>query len=200
GTAAAVAATNELATMRARPNGGRNLLDQAEQDLRASVADVIQRAGPISETLRAIDAFRPPPEAGPEFEARRAAFERERIVAAEEAVRARFDQATQLGLDGKFTELAAALEALEPLFAGLDELPGDPGRLAGLRQLRDDLVQRRGRVAEEKRFFQAEVERHQRATLGEALGPGSGLLAELGALELEAASKRLEALAPGLRE
>jgi hypothetical protein len=110
-----------------------------------------------------------------------------------------YAQATQLALEGKFDEQRAFLAGLEARFAELDEAPGDPPRLTGYRTLRDDLAARRARVDEEERFYHANVERAARRALGEAVGPGSGLLAELTALDLAAVETRLAALPPALR-
>jgi hypothetical protein len=177
GTAAAANAATEIAALRSTPGASAApaaALDAADQDLRRSLEPLVQRGAPLSEELRGIDAFRPPPELGPEFEARRAAFERERIAAAEGRMAEAFAKADQLALDGKFAVLRAHLEALAPALAGLDELPGDPARLAAARKLHGEVGERRARVDEQERFFLADVERRARRDLGEALGPGSG--------------------------
>ena len=204
GTAAATAAAAEIEGLRAPPVAAGALLaaglEETAQRLRGVLDELVARGAPLAEELRALDAFRPPAELGPEFEGRRVALERERIDAAEARVRTLFEQADRLALDGKFGELTSLLTGFEPHLAALDQLPGEPARLDGLRKLRDELGERSGRVGEQERFFLAEVERRQRRALGEALGPGSGLLAELGALDLGALELRLAGLAPHLRE
>jgi hypothetical protein len=80
----------------------------------------------------------------------------------------------------------------------LDDVPDGSGRLDALRGLRAELAARRARVDEEERFYLADVERRARRTLGEALGPGSGLSTEVVGLELEALGARMARLAPEL--
>ncbi len=200
GTAAAEAAASELAALRALAETSAptatpaTRLDQAEAELRAAVAALGAQA-PLAEVLRTIAAFRPPPELGAAFEARRAAFEAERIAALEALLGAAFEQADRLGVDGEFAALRAHLDALGPALAGLD---GQPGDLARLHTLREELGQRRQRVDEQERFFERMLERRACEALGQALGPGSGLLAELGALDFAALDARLGALPPEL--
>jgi len=202
GTAAAAAAETEIASVRAshpKPDPASVTLAEVETQLREKLLALEAQGATLVEVLRALEDFRAPPALAAEFEARRALVALERIQAAEQTLRERLAQATQLALDGKFDEQRSFLASLEPLFAELDAAPGDPARLTGFRALRDDLAARRARVDEEEGFYHANVERAARRAVAEALGPGSGLLAELAALDLAALDARLGTLAPGLR-
>jgi hypothetical protein len=202
GTAAAVAAEAEIASLTAQlPKIAPATVTAAEVETQLRDKLLAQRASgaTLVERLRAIEAFRSPPELSAEFELRRATIAGDTILGAEQDVRELFAHATQLALEGKFDELRGYLAELEPHFAELDEAPGDPARLTGFRALHDDLAARRARVDEEERFYHANVERAARRAVGEALGPGSGLLAELAAVDLAAIEARLGTLRPELR-
>jgi hypothetical protein len=204
GTSAADTAASQLAALRASappdPAPAEALTANAlENQLRGELDALEKGGGALVDELRAIDAFTAPPALAAEFEPRRARIGEGCIQAAEEGVKAKFAQATQLALEGKFDELRTFLAGLEPLFADLDAAPGDPARLGAVRALKDELAARRGRVDEEERFYHANAERALDRASGEALGPGSGLLAELAALDLGALETRLTALAPELR-
>jgi len=200
GTAAAARAEGEIASLRAsgeRAGSGRSV-DQLVAELREALANL----GPqptLAAELAVIENSRPPLDLVAAFEPVRLGLAAERVQAAETAVRTRFATATELALAGRFAELRTHLAASEAAFAGLDEVPGDPARLAGMKALRDELAARRARVDEEERFYRATSERAERRAVGEALGPGSGVLAELGALDLDAVAKRLDALPPAQR-
>jgi hypothetical protein len=202
GTAAAAAAETEIASLHSatpEPDPSTVTLPEVETQLRERLLALAGSGATLAEILRVLDAFRPPAELAAEFEPRRALVAEDHIQAAEAAVRERFAQATQLALEGEFDELRAFLAGLEPLFAELDDAPGDPARLAVFRTLRDDLAARRARVDEEERFYHDNLERAACRAVGEALGPGSGCLAELAAMDLAAVEARLGTLAPGLR-
>ncbi|MSR61899.1 MAG: FHA domain-containing protein [Planctomycetes bacterium] len=200
GTAAAARAESEIAGLRAGTSGsssGRSV-DPLVSELKEALANLGPQATLAAE-LAVIENSRPPLDLVAAFEPLRLGLAAERVQAAEGALRARFASATELALAGRFAELRAHLAATEAAFAGLDEVPGDPARLAGMKALRDELATRRARVDEEERFYRATAERAERRAVGEALGPGSGLLAELGGLDLDAVARRLEALSPAQR-
>jgi len=202
GTAAAAAAETEIARLRAeipKTDPASVTVAEVETQLRERLLALRAGGAPLAEILRATEDFRPPAALAAEFEARRALVAGEFVQAAEQDLREHYARATQLALEGKFDEQRAFLAGLEPLFAELDDAPGDPARLTVFRGLRDDLAARRARVDEEERFYHENVERAARRALGEALGPGSGLLAELSTLDLAAIDARLAGLAPELR-
>jgi len=201
GTEAAIAAAAEIEALRApeKVSAAVPPLEEVVAGLERSLATLAERGAPLSEELGAIAGFRPPPELGPEFEPRREALAAARIEAHAAVVRAGFQKATDLALEGRFDELRAHLAGMEPLFEGLDELPATPEALVPLTTLRDELAQRRARVDGEEAFYLANVERAERRSVGEAVGPGSGFLAELEALDLAAVEQRLGALAPEVR-
>jgi serine/threonine-protein kinase len=206
GTGAARTAETELAALRnarATASGpSPEALAAGLEELRAALAAADQEgvSEPLARTLALVASFPAPSGLGSEFELARAALDLELIIAAENGVRAAFQGAESLALEGRFDELRAALAALEPLFAELDTIPGDGARLAGMKGLRDELAARRGRVDEEERFYRANTERSRRLALGAAIGPGSGLVSEVVALDFEALERRLAALAPELGE
>lgn len=197
GTAAARQAEAELATLRAAADPALTIpaaLDQAERELRAVLEAERVETLPFARRLALVAGFPAPSGVVSEFEARRATVDQELLGAAEAEVRAAFERATTLALEGRFAELRTALAELEARFAGLDTCPGDPARLAALRAQRDELTGRLARVDEEERFHRAGEERAQRLAVGAALGPGSGFAAELVALDFAALERRLAAL------
>jgi protein kinase-like protein/FHA domain-containing protein len=203
GTAAATAASDEAAALRTLPPGSLPgagpSLDEAVGELEGELVTLGAQGAAFPVVLRAIDAFRAPPELSAEFEPRRAALATKAIAAEEAALKAAYARATELALSGQFDELRAHLAALEPRFAALKEVPGDPARLAPLTGLAGELAERRARVDEEERFYRDNAARARRRGLGEAIGPGSGVLAELDALDLGALEQRLAALPDELR-
>jgi hypothetical protein len=199
GTTAAASAAGEIEALRARPASRTRTVEDLDAELRSLLAGLAARSAPLAEELRAIEAFGVPAALAGEFAPRRSEHALERVRAAEDGVRERFAQATQLALEGRFDELRAFLPTLEPLFAGLDELPGEPSRFESLRALRAEFAGRRARIDEEERFYLDNQERAARRKVGENLGPGSGLMAELDALDVEAVLRRLEALPADLR-
>jgi hypothetical protein len=206
GTDAARTAEQELAELRASratPAGpSPELLATAVEELRAALAAADQEgvSEPLARTLALVAGFPAPGGLGSEFELARAALELELISAAEAGLRTAFARGEALALEGRFDELRAALAALDALVAELDTIPGDGARLAGMKAGRDELAARRARVDEEEGFYRANTERTQRLALGTALGPGSGLVAEVVALDFAALEQRLDALAPELGE
>jgi hypothetical protein len=200
GTAAAAAAAGEIAALRAQPGAlGAASLDEALAELAEELAALARAKASLADRLRAIAGFRVAPELGSEFEARRTEHALAEVQAAEERARADFARAEALALDGKFAELRSFLGGLDHHFIGLADLPGDPARYAGLRALEEDLAKRRNRVEDEERFWHENAERKRRRAEGEALGPGSGLLAEIAALDIAALETRLAALPDELR-
>ncbi|HEX6884879.1 MAG TPA: FHA domain-containing serine/threonine-protein kinase [Planctomycetota bacterium] len=200
GTAAARAAEQEIAALRAQPGALRaGSLEEAEREL-AEELQLLARAGTgLAERVRAIDGFRVPPELVQEFAARRATRVQAEVRATEEDLKAELGRGEALALDGRFDDLRAHLAGLATRFDQLGELPGDPARYAALRALGDELARRRARVDEEEGFWHANAERKRQRQAGETLGPGSGLLAELAGLELAAVEARLAALPEELR-
>jgi len=202
GTEAARQAEAELALLRVAASepsvATPEALEQAESELRAVLEAADMPSLSFARRLALVTGFPAPSGVVAEFEPRRSFVALELVGAAEAEVRAAFERATALALDGRFAELRAALSELDGRFAGLDEIPGDPGRLAGLRAQRDELAGRLARLDDEERFFGAKQERQQRLALGAALGPGSGLTADLAALDFVALERRLAALPPEL--
>ena len=202
GTEAARSAEAELAALRAAAAAPAvatpAALDQAERELRAVLEAERADTLPFARRLTLVAGFPAPSGVVAEFETRRLAVDQELVGAAEAEVRAVFERATTLALEGRFDELRASLSELEARFEGLDQAPGDPARLTTLRAQRDELAGRRARLDEEQRYFQDNQARQRRLALGAALGPGSGLAAELSALDFPALERRLGALAPEL--
>jgi len=153
---------------------------------------------PPAPALRALAEFKPPVEVASAFEPARASLERDVLLQSEAAVRAEFARARELGLAGDYAGVRAVLAGLAPVFEGLDGLPGDAARLTPLLELRKELAARVAAVDTEERAHTSQLEHAARVAVAAALGPGSGVLAELRAADWSAVEARLAALAPEL--